>query len=152
MTINKKEKILEKHGKWLERKPGGERANLSYADLRDADLSYAEQLIKYFKKDLYYVLSNCTQEVCALREKLLAGQIKGTHYEGKCCCLVGSLALASQAKYKDYCQSHIPYYEPGTHNPSEQLFWQIREGDTPENNQFAKIALEVIDQVLGKIG
>ena len=34
--------ILEKHKKWLNEEDGGERADLSYADLRDADLSYTD--------------------------------------------------------------------------------------------------------------
>jgi len=33
--------ILEKHRKWLYSEPGGERANLSYANLSSADLRYA---------------------------------------------------------------------------------------------------------------
>ncbi|EAD5983691.1 pentapeptide repeat-containing protein, partial [Listeria monocytogenes] len=33
--------VIEKHEKWL-RDGYGERANLSYADLRGADLSYAD--------------------------------------------------------------------------------------------------------------
>ena len=34
--------VLEKHGKWLRGKPGGERANLRYADLSGANLSGAD--------------------------------------------------------------------------------------------------------------
>ena len=34
--------ILEKHQKWLEGKPDGERANLEYADLEDANLEDAD--------------------------------------------------------------------------------------------------------------
>ena len=34
--------VLEKHGKWLRGKPGGERANLCGADLRGADLRGAD--------------------------------------------------------------------------------------------------------------
>ena len=33
--------ILEKHQKWLEGKPAGERANLEYADLEDANLDFS---------------------------------------------------------------------------------------------------------------
>ena len=36
------EKILEDHKKWLDKKDGGEMADLSYADLSYADLSYAD--------------------------------------------------------------------------------------------------------------
>ena len=34
--------ILDKHGKWLRNEEGGERADLSSADLRSADLSWAD--------------------------------------------------------------------------------------------------------------
>lgn len=34
--------ILDKHGKWLRNEEGGEKADLSYANLRSADLSYAD--------------------------------------------------------------------------------------------------------------
>ena len=34
--------ILDKHGKWLRNEENGERANLSYADLRSADLRSAD--------------------------------------------------------------------------------------------------------------
>jgi hypothetical protein len=43
----------------------------------------------------------------------------------------------------------IPYYEKGLHNYGEQWFWQIRQGNTPENSFFAAHALTLIDQVLG---
>ena len=36
------EKILEDHEKWLDKKDGGERADLSYANLSYADLSYTD--------------------------------------------------------------------------------------------------------------
>lgn len=41
MTSNKLKVVLEKHQKWLDKKKGGVRANLSNADLRGADLSNA---------------------------------------------------------------------------------------------------------------
>ena len=36
------EKILEKHKKWLNKEEGGEKADLSYADLSNADLGYVD--------------------------------------------------------------------------------------------------------------
>ena len=43
-TISKEalKEVLEKHSKWLRREHGGERADLSGADLRGADLSGAD--------------------------------------------------------------------------------------------------------------
>lgn len=44
MTMSRDElmEIIRRHKEWLDGKPGGERANLSDADLRDADLSGAD--------------------------------------------------------------------------------------------------------------
>lgn len=44
----------------------------------------------------------------------------------------------------------IPYYDKGTHNLGEAWFLNIHEGDTPENNEFAKHALKLIDSVLSQ--
>ena len=41
MTQAELNEILEKHKKWLNDKPGGERANLSHANLSNANLSHA---------------------------------------------------------------------------------------------------------------
>ena len=127
-------------------------ANLSYANLRSTDLRYADLssaknlpglLISQYQKDLLYVLMHCKSEVPFLKEKLLAGEIDGTQYEGECACLIGTLANADGGLAK-LC-SVIPYYEKGLHNMSEQLFFQIKKGDKPETNQFSKIALETIE-------
>ena len=121
-----------------------EEANLEGAELRGAK-NLPEPLIQYFKKDLRYVLSYTKQEIPYLKEKLENGEVDGTQYEGECACLIGSLAN-SKKEYHENFVSCIPDYQLGLHNPSEQLFYQIRKGDTPENNQFAKIAMEVIQE------
>jgi len=41
-TQDQLQKIIAKHQLWLNEEECGERANLSYADLRSADLSYAD--------------------------------------------------------------------------------------------------------------
>ena len=120
-----------------------ENANLENANLRgvklgeiDLDSSKNHYLINYFLKDLNYVLSNVSiDEIKNLMEKIKDGEIDETQYERQCCCLVGT-------PNKNNSNSTIPYYEKGLHNPSEQLFYQIREGDTPENNQFSKLAYD----------
>ena len=132
-------------------------AYLRSADLRSADLQGAyiqgayiqgvknipEYLINLYKKDLLYVLIHSKREVPVLKEKLLKGEINGSQYEGECCCLIGTLAKADGGM--EVFVSQIPFYVKGLENYSEQLFWQIKEGDTPENNQFSKIALETIE-------
>lgn len=55
------DKILQKHQMWLNDEDGGERANLSYANLSGADLSYAKrnemercEKCKYWNKQSEY--------------------------------------------------------------------------------------------------
>lgn len=156
-------KTLEEHKFWLETRNTdnvkGQRANLEWADLEGANLEGAnlqgvifrgvenlpDSLVNYFKKDLRYVLTYTKSEIPYLKEKLEKGEVDGTQYEGECACLIGSLANAKK-EYHEKFVFCIPDYELGLHNPSEQLFYQIRKGDTPDNNQFAKIAMEVIEE------
>jgi hypothetical protein len=44
----------------------------------------------------------------------------------------------------------IPFYEKGTHNYGEMWFLNIKKGDTPKNNAFAKHAVELCDMVLAQ--
>ncbi len=125
-----------------------EGANLEGANLEGANLEGAKNIPNFWlnncKRDVLNVFQYLPQEVPALRQKIVEGKIDGTQYAGKCCCLIGSLG-------NDKAASCIPYYEKGLHNPGEQLFWQIREGDTPETNHFSKIALDLCDEFLEKL-
>jgi hypothetical protein len=117
------------------------RANLDGANLRRADLRNAinwqnTEWAREAKQQLRYVLGYCRPETPSLIEKIKSGGIDGTQYKGECCCLIGSLG-------DDLAVSKIPDYVKGLHNHSEQLFWQIRKGDTPETSEFSKLALEV---------
>ena len=124
-----------------------QRAYLRGAYLQGADLQGAknipEYLINLYKKDLLYVLIHSKYEVPVLKEKLIKGEIDGSQYEGECCCLIGTLAKADGGM--ETFVNQIPFYEKGLENYSEQLFWQIKKGDTAENNQFVKIALDTIE-------
>ena len=139
-------------------------ANLKGADLAGADLAgtnlrgaYLEgvkeipiDMQNYFKKDLLYVLQNCPiKDVEQLKERIVNGKINGSQYNGECACLIGSLyQIEGLRNESEFAKSHIPYYGCGLHNPSEQLFWQIKEGDKPADNQFSKMALDVIEVYL----
>ena len=134
-------------------------ANLSYANLSYANLSYAnlrlvafenlpQSYINLASRDMLFIFQSLKGELPFLREKLIKGQVDGTQYEGDCACLVGTLANADGGLDK-VCET-IPYYDKGTHNPAEAWFLSINEGDTPEDNAFAKHALLLIDRVLGK--
>jgi hypothetical protein len=129
-------------------------ANLRGADLYGADLrgqkldKLPKDFINQCSRDILFILSHLRSEVPFLREKLIAGEIDGTQYEGECACLVGTLGNADGGVDK-VCEA-IPFYEKGTHNPGEQWFLNIHKGDTPKNNEFSKHALTLIDMVLGK--
>ncbi len=97
---------------------------------------------------MLFIFQALKSELPFLREKLIKGEVNGTQYEGDCACLIGTLGNANGGV--DKVCNVIPYYERGLHNPGEQWFWQIREGDTPENNFFADHALKLIDKVLEK--
>ena len=107
--------------------------NLQSADLRGAYLDNSQIETLFFKDLRYVLLHQPTKEIESLLVKIKEGKINGTQYVGDCCCLIGSLG-------DDKAVSLIPHYEKGIHNPSEQLFYQIREGDTPDNNKFSKYA------------
>ncbi len=134
-------------------------ANLSSANLRSADLSYADlrgiafenlpiTYINLCSRDMLFIFEHLKAELPFLREKLIKGKVDGTQYAGECACLVGTLANANGGLEK-VC-STIPFYDKGTHNPGEAWFLNIREGDTPKNNDFAKHALLLIDMILDK--
>ena len=141
-------------------------ANLSRADLSGADLSGADlfganlfgadlsraknipqSYINICSRDMLFIFEHLKAELPFLREKLIKGEVDGTQYEGECACLIGTLANADGGVDK-VCKM-IPYYEKGLHNMGEQWFYNIKKGDTPETNEFAKHALFLIDRVLG---
>ena len=154
MKIECEEKIAA-HARY--RQTGGEEgaiADLRGADLIRADLSGADlsgviawqstEWARQAKQQLRYILSYCRPEVPGLIEKIKAGKVDGTQYEGECTCLIGSLG-------NDRAVEHIPDYTKGLHNLSEQLFWQIKEGDTPETSEFSKMALEICLEFVSEI-
>jgi len=100
-------------------------------------------------RDMLFVFEHLKAELPFLRDKLVKGGVNGTQYEGDCACLIGTLANADGGIAK-VCGA-IPYYEKGLQNYCEQWFWQIREGDTPENNLYAAHALKLIDEVLAGV-
>jgi len=130
-------------------------AYLEGADLRGAE-NLPQSLINICTRDMLYVFNALKEELPFLRAQLIAGKVNGSQYEGQCACLVGSLAGSKgQNKTKDdvkkFCEK-IKHYDIGLHNPGENWFWNIREGDTPKKSPFAKLALKLIDEVLEKKG
>jgi hypothetical protein len=128
-------------------------ANLSFADLRFTNLRFTNlrfaknwqntEWANQAKQNILYILSYFPTEVQGLKDKIIAGKINGTQYSGECCCLIGTLGDEKACNV-------IPYYTKGLHNLGEQLFFQIRQGDTPENNEFSKLAVEICNEALLK--
>ncbi len=101
-----------------------------------------QDYINTCSRDMLFIMEHLKGEVPELKKKLLSGEIDGSSYEdGSCVCLVGSLGRAA-------C-SLVPFYEKGIHNPGEQWFLQIREGDKPSDNGFSRHAVELCNRVLG---
>ncbi len=119
--------------------------NLEGADLRGT-INIPQRWINFCSRDMLYVFSRLTWELAGLKEALQAGRIDGTCYYGKCACLIGTLSNLN-GTIEEVC-TNIAYYDEGLHNYCEQWFYQIRMGDKPKDNPFAKHAVKLINQVL----
>jgi len=114
------------------------RANLSEANLSRANLSGAnlsESVKAQFRDDLWAVLSASPAEVPGLLAAIREGRIDGSHYEGACACLVGTLANVRHCAH-----NAIPGLTPNASRLSEVWFMQIAPGQTPENHGPSKLA------------
>jgi alkylated DNA nucleotide flippase Atl1 len=85
-------------------------------------------------------------EVPALIAALKAGKVEGSTYEGECACLVGTLANARDVNYRQ-----IESLSPNASRPIERFFMSIGQGDTPDTNQFSKLALEWSEEWLARM-
>ena len=130
-------------------------ADLLYGDLRSADLLYADlrsaenwqhtEWANQAKQNILFILSYLKSEVPWLRQALIDGKINGTKYEWECCCLIGT--IGKKEGVDEVCNT-IPFYKKWLHNLAEQFFYQIKEGDTPKNSEFSKLAVELCDMIL----
>ena len=110
-------------------------ANLSDANLRGANLSDAN--LSKIRDDIYQILDAAPAEVPALIAALKSGEVDGSVYEGKCACLVGTIANARGCNYEE-----LDGIKPNAARPAEIWFYPINEGDTPANNQVCAITVE----------
>jgi hypothetical protein len=121
-------------------------ANLSGANLHSANLSGADlrvaNLLAY-KADLWELLLHAQPEIPALRQAIMDGKVNGSVYEGECACLCGTIANVRKCDYRQ-----LEGIKPDSSRPIESLFTNVREGDTPENNQIAKYVVGWIDELL----
>jgi hypothetical protein len=98
------------------------------------------------RDDLWAVLSSAPAEVEGLRLAIIEGRIEGSTYEGECACLVGTIANVRHENYLN-----LGALRPNSYRPAECFFLAIHKGDTPETNQFSKLALEWVDQWLSNV-
>ena len=119
------------------------RADLSDADLSDANLSDAD--LDNIKYDFFGRMLMLRQEIPALREKVIAGEINGSSYTGTCACFVGTIA---NIKHENYEQLNL---KPNSNSATERWFMGIKEGMKPETHNICAITLGWIDEFLALI-
>jgi hypothetical protein len=129
-------------------------ANLTLANLRGADLTLADLRdanLNSFKQDLIAEVLRVPGEIDGLRQALVEGRIDGSTYSGVCACLAGT--VANLKGIEDYNGQTIEAGEKvkftaDSTSPREVWFMGISEGDTPETNRMAAIALDWIDEAI----
>ena len=119
-------------------------ANLYGANLSSADLSGADLTV--IRDDLWAVLSSAPLETIGLIASLNDGTIDGSTYEGECACLVGTISKIRKVDYKN-----MRLLKPNSSRPIERFFMGIKKGDTPETNQFSKLAVEWCEEWLDRM-
>ena len=122
-------------------------ADLSEADLSGADLSLANLIgvdLKFFKIDFFDILLRSIKEIPKLRQSLVDGKVDGSCYQGKCACLIGTIANIRGVDYLELGNG----LNTNSSRPAEQWFSMIKPEHTPENNQPSKLAVEWIDEFL----
>ena len=121
-------------------------ARLSHADLSGANLSDAQ--LEIFKQDLIAEILKLPNEIEAFRASLVAGKIDGSTYSGECACLAGTLARQVGEEQGEDIDCGKFTFRAEANAPREKWFLMIKQGDTPETNQAAKIALGWIDEAI----
>ncbi len=135
-------------------------ANLSYADLRNANLSYANLRnadlrnanlrnadLSSIMYDFFGRLSVVPNEAKALLDAIKKGKIKGSSYEGDCCCFVGTVANNMGVFYQN-----VPGLKPDQRSQTERWFLGIKEGDTPQTSQISAITAGWVESFIANQG
>lgn len=134
------------------------KSNLYCTDLRGTRLRTVDNLPDYllnlYRQSLTHVLMYVPRsQVVDLLNKLLSNSFDSHCHLDKAKQFTDLMALLEEIKesHEDSIQPHeykIPDYSQGIQNPAEQLFEQIRSDDSPEDNQFLQIIIDVIDQII----
>jgi hypothetical protein len=80
------------------------------------------------RRDLWAVLDGAPAEVPALRAALVAGEVDGRTYHGRCACLIGTIANARGCDPEEVVELQAAL------SPAEDWFWLIYPGDVPGEN------------------
>lgn len=139
VTQEELDEILKLHVMWIDGEEGGKCIDLQYACSVHKVVDAEGVEIKHFiyidleitKRDMLYVLAVSIPKIPLLKRAVIDGQIDG--------CLCGAISELGNPSYP-----LIYTYDPN--RPIEIFFRAIQIGDTPENNQFSKIALEWIEE------
>lgn len=119
-------------------------ANLRYADLRYANLRYADLRganLEPYKNDMHLILLRAIPELDNLKKAIKEGRIDGSTYEGACACLCGTI---EKTKNEELRKTIVDLRD--CERPIEMFFGGINRGDTPENSEFSRLALEWIKE------
>lgn len=136
--------ILELHRQWVMGEANGERADLSYANMRYSKLWQNEEI----RDDLYKVLLIAKSEAIGLYDAVVRGKIDGSHYSGECACLIGTISNLRHESYKNLGID----LRPDDIRPIERWFMGIEEGDTPDSNPISAIVKEWMEEWFKKEG
>ena len=126
-------------------------SNLRGSDLRDSDLRGSDLRgsdLTPIKDDFFAVLIRSIPEIKYLKQNIIEGKIDGSTYEGECSCLSGTLHRGA-VKHNGPKEKIIVKQILDCRNasrPIERFFLGIKRGDTPETNQFSKLALEWLNE------
>lgn len=93
-----------------------------------------EANLRGIKEDLFLVFESTKKEVKGLLSILQEGRIDGQVYEGKCACLIGTIANLRECSFRE-----VGSLAPCAQRPIERWFLGIKIGDTPDLSPIAKI-------------
>ncbi len=115
-------------------------SSLTLINLREANL-------ETIRADILSILDTFPDEVSGLLSTLRAGNVNGCAYDGKCSCLIGT--IARQRK----CDVHnLPNCKPDAYRPAERWFLAIRPGHRPDSCKIAEITDEWIAEWMKEHG
>lgn len=110
--------------------------NLRDAQLRESNLSAAH--LRNIRRDLQQVLKATDAPIRGLIQALRDGRVDGAAYDGRCCCLIGTIAHLRAVQF-----GSLPNHP---RRPAERWFLAIRAGDTPASNPVCDITVQWLEE------